>query len=142
MKIISHRGNLIGKNINLENQKDYIQNALNNGFEVECDVRFINHKFFLGHDIAQYEIKLEWLLERKDKLWIHCKNLECAEQLINKDFNFFWHQNDDFTITSKGILWCNDNTFSSNGITVVLNHCDIKNDVLGICTDEPLKFIK
>ena len=37
-KIISHRGNLIGPNLLLENNPDYILSAVSMGFDVEVDV--------------------------------------------------------------------------------------------------------
>jgi len=37
-------------------------------------------------------------------LWIHCKNLKALE-LVPSETNYFWHQNDDFTLTSKGYIW-------------------------------------
>ena len=60
---------------------------------------------------ADYEITLDWLTDRKDSLWIHCKDLITIDmlrelQIHNKvDLNYFFHDEDDCTITSKGDLW-------------------------------------
>ena len=47
MKIISHRGNLNGENPNLENTKQYIDTAMNEGFDVEVDLWNIDNKYYL-----------------------------------------------------------------------------------------------
>ena len=49
---------------------------------------------------------IEFLTKNFNKLWIHCKNLEAIDILSEFSlFNFFWHQNDDFTLTSKNFVW-------------------------------------
>jgi len=50
MFYISHRGNLNGKNQELENKPSYIFDALEKNFEVEVDIWFNEGKFYLGHD--------------------------------------------------------------------------------------------
>ena len=50
MILISHRGNINGKNESLENSKSYIKRALDLGYDVEVDVWFNNKTFYLGHD--------------------------------------------------------------------------------------------
>jgi hypothetical protein len=107
MKLISHRGNIHGPQIQ-ENSPCYIDTAIGLGFDVEIDVRYDEHLnyWYLGHDFAQYKIEWQWLDVRKNKLWIHCKNLEALRACCNHpDFNFFWHQNDDFTLTSQNYIW-------------------------------------
>ena len=50
---------------------------------------------------------MEWLRKYKDVLWIHCKNREALEKLSTSmvEFNYFWHERDCYTLTSKGIGW-------------------------------------
>jgi hypothetical protein len=104
MKLISHRGNISGAKPLIENDPLYIRQALEMGFDVEVDVRSINGNYILGHDSADYFIK-ESFLENK-KLWCHAKNLEAIERMVkNKKIHCFWHQNDDYTLTSKGYIW-------------------------------------
>lgn len=106
MKFIAHRGNINGPNPEMENNPVYILNTLSLGYECEVDVRLINDKLYLGHDLPQYHIDLEFLLNNCDKLWIHCKNLEALDFLIRyKQLNIFWHNNDEYTITSKQFIW-------------------------------------
>jgi hypothetical protein len=107
MKLIAHRGNINGPNHELENTPEYIDIAISNGFDVEIDLRNVDGDFYLGHDNPQYLVSISWLEERKDNLWIHCKDLKSLEIFSNssEDFNYFWHQEDDFTLTSKNYIW-------------------------------------
>jgi len=125
MFFISHRGNLTGPNPMKENSVEYINNALSKSFDVEIDLWFKNKNFFLGHDEPKYEIDLNFL--KKPGLWIHAKNLECFYQLSNFDLNFFWHEDDKITITSKGFFWNYPGTLlSKKSICVLPEHSDIK----------------
>mgnify|MGYP001279324723 FL=1 len=107
LKLIAHRGNINGPNPKLENSPLEIDKTLSKGYDVELDLWFINEKLFLGHDEGQYEINLNWLEQRKERLWIHCKNLSSIKFLkeIKCDFNFFFHESDFCTLTSKGFIW-------------------------------------
>ena len=105
MKLISHRGNLKGKNPNRENSPSYIDEAIALGYEVEIDVWVEQNLIFLGHDAGNYYVDLEWLEVRKSKLWLHAKNKEALIFFMQTDFNFFFHDSDLATITSKGYVW-------------------------------------
>jgi hypothetical protein len=144
MILISHRGNIDGKQTNLENNPNYVDNAINLGYDVEIDVWLFNSEFYLGHDEPQFLISFDWLEKRKNKIWIHCKNLDCVSFLndYNKDFNYFWHQTDDLTLTSFGYMWVYPGKQPiKNSISVLP---EINNDnvskCIGICSDVILKF--
>jgi hypothetical protein len=141
MILISHRGNLNGPNPQRENSIQYIQEALDKGFDVEIDVWSKNGVFYLGHDTYQYEVNLHWLEERIDNLWIHCKNIEALEIFywfnITKKFHFFWHQEDTVTLTSLGSIWAYPGKQPIKHSIAVMP--EIYNDKLssciGICSD-------
>ncbi len=103
MYLISHRGNINGIIEKRENSPSYINEALEKGYDVEVDVRYDDSKFFLGHDKNQYEINHEFLLNKK--IWCHAKTTEALIALEKIDAHYFWHQEDDYTITSKGFIW-------------------------------------
>lgn len=106
MKLIAHRGNISGPNHEMENEPSYILNTLSLGYDCEIDVRLIDNILYLGHDLPQYKIDINFLIENSDKLWIHCKNLDALNYLIDfKELNIFWHNNDEYTITSKKYIW-------------------------------------
>ena len=146
MKFISHRGNLNGPNLNEENNPSYVLNALNKGFDVEIDVWFIDGYFFLGHNEPKYIIPNNFL--ENSGLWCHAKNLDSLHMMIlNPVINCFWHQNDEFTITSKGFIWTYPGGMLTEKSICVLpeknnkNILDIKN-CYGICSDFLLNYKK
>jgi hypothetical protein len=103
---ISHRGNLNGCDPDRENSKEYIDEAIAAGYDVEIDVRYIGGELWLGHDQGDYKVGLEWLLERSNRLWIHTKNVEALQYLLNyKDLRLFYHEREDQTIISDGHIW-------------------------------------
>jgi hypothetical protein len=109
MKLIAHRGNIDGPNPLNENHPDYIVEAIDQGYDVEIDIRYdtFDKKLYLGHDDPQYVISWYWLAQYKENLWIHCKNIEALYEFSygTSGFNYFWHQEDDFTLTSKNNIW-------------------------------------
>lgn len=142
MLIISHRANLNGPNKETENNPQQITETIKK-YDTEIDLWFINSDLFLGHDNPQYKINDNFLNLNKDKLWVHAKNLECISYLSTTDLNWFWHENDKITLTSKKNIWCYPGTYIKNGITVVFNDSekhDIPSYCLGICTDYPTNY--
>lgn len=138
MIVISHRGNLEGKNISLENSPEYIEKAITLGFDVEIDAREINGLIFLGHDAPQYPISNNFLLKYINSLWIHCKDISSYFYLKSLgDFNLFFHNNDDQVITSKGFLWAMNYVKDERVILVDLDSKQASVKSLGICTDFP-----
>lgn len=105
MRLIAHRGNLFGSNIRMENQPDYIDQAIAKGFEAEIDLRTKNDMLYLGHDSADYSISNQYLLERKHCLWVHCKDRQALSFALQLGLNCFWHQTDAYTLTNLGYVW-------------------------------------
>ena len=105
MKLIAHRGLVTGPDVNLENRPEQIQLALKQGYNCEIDVWFdIHNGWSLGHDSPDYAINFNFL--EQPGLWLHAKNLEALHVLgADSKLNFFWHQGDDFTLTSQGYIW-------------------------------------
>jgi hypothetical protein len=62
MILISHRGNINGKINELENNPDYINDALIIGYDVEIDIWVINNELFLGHDEPVHSIDISWII--------------------------------------------------------------------------------
>jgi hypothetical protein len=138
MILIAHRGNINGKNPELENSITYINEAIKLEYNVEVDVWMINGVLFLGHDKPQYKITLHWLDENIDYLWVHCKNLQAIEWFnITNQYNYFWHQEDTVTLTSKGYIWAypgNQPIKKSIAVLPELNNENVY-ECLGICSD-------
>ena len=49
MKIIAHRGLMVGPDPEAENQLDTLDEALSHGLDVEVDVRLIKGELLIGH---------------------------------------------------------------------------------------------
>ena len=134
MILISHRGNLNGKKTNLENSPEYINSALKMNYNVEIDVFYFKKNFYLGHDKPTYKIKNNFL--KNKNLWIHAKNFEALSMLKGNAHNFFWHENDQYTLTNRGYIWTYPNRYvGPQSIAVSLNKKKIPENVYGICSD-------
>ena len=101
MILISHRGNILGRKKQLENNPNYIDNALKLGYDVEVDVWSIDKQFYLGHDKPQYKIERSFLQNKK--FWCHAKNIEAFYRMIDDNkIHCFFHDKDKVALTSKG----------------------------------------
>jgi hypothetical protein len=99
LKPISHRGNLYGPRPEEENNPDYIKIALSL-LPVEIDCWKLEGKYYLGHDDPKFEVGRDFLLQKN--LLLHAKNSEILREFANTPtVEVFWHENDNFTITSK-----------------------------------------
>lgn len=139
MKLISHRGNTNGRIPKLENDPDYIRNAIHLGYDVEIDVWY-NDGLWLGHDEPQYKTSIGFLLSNTDKLWIHCKNFEALTYLLKEDLRLFYHEKESYTTISNKLIWAHDiNNVDKNCIIPLLSKKDIENwqptNVYGVCSD-------
>lgn len=141
MKLIAHRGLFNGPDEHMENKPAQVELALSLGYDAEVDLRVYEDKFYLGHDFAQYQIDPSFLY--KNRLWIHAKNFEALEWLSLTNLNYFWHENDAYTLTSKNLIWTYpEKILSPMSICVMpelyMEWEDIKDatkDCYGICSD-------
>ena len=144
MILISHRGNINGRIEKYENHPGYIGDAIRLGYDVEIDVWMIEGILFLGHDEPQYKIDLAWIHDRSHRLWIHCKNIHAMEYFnqLHFNINYFWHQEDTVTLTSKGHIWAYPGKQPiKNSIAVMpeLSDEDVS-QCIGVCSDYVQKY--
>lgn len=140
MKIIAHRGLLVGPDNEAENQPETIDEALSYGFDVEVDVRLIKGELLLGHDVSTYSCPT-WLFDEK-KCWFHAKNIDALVYLNTRGKRVFYHTNEDVVMTSKGELWALPGK-GFDGSYIVLPEKTgeiIPEGTLGICTDYAIKY--
>lgn len=140
MFLISHRGNINGRFESYENEPTYIDLAISKGYDVEVDVWYKDGLLWLGHDNPDYGVDFRWFRDRISKLWIHCKNIEALLYFkeCGYNMNYFWHQEDDVTITSLGFFWTYPGKkLTENSIAVMPEIKEFENlEVsLGICSD-------
>mgnify|MGYP003132923527 CR=1 FL=1 len=142
MKLISHRGNIEGKDPNNENSPHYIEKALKMGYDVEIDVWWVDNSFWLGHDKPQYKITPNYILN--NSFWCHAKNGEALHEMRKYDLiHCFWHQEDDFILTSKGFIWTYPNKLLYSNSVCVLPELGYKGDITrcyAICSDYIKKY--
>lgn len=143
MIFISHRGNLTGPEPEKENRIEFIQAAIDAGYDVEIDVRLLAAAFYLGHDGPEYPVELEWLLDKKDHLWIHTKDFNSMDGLISLDLRVFYHQFEKHTVIGNTRnIWSHDIEEASGKSIIPLISMDdiIKNNGIemkfhGVCSD-------
>lgn len=140
MILISHRGNINGRMESWENEPTYIDLAISKGYDVEIDVWYKDNILWLGHDKPDYGVDFRWIRDRFSKLWIHCKNIEALSYFkeCGYDLNYFWHQEDDVTITSNGFFWTYPGKqLTTNSVAVMPEIKEFDNISIsyGICSD-------
>lgn len=110
LKLIAHRGNIDGRQPTQENHPAYIDRAIHLGYDVEVDVWSKEgiFAFWLGHDEPTHPIDFSFLEKRIQFLWVHCKcplSLYLMREYLPQA-RYFFHQTDDYTITSWQDIWC------------------------------------
>ena len=142
--VISHRGNMGGRNKETENSPEQIDKAIAAGYDVEIDVWYIDDGLFLGHDGPDYLVDFEFFNKRKQNLWIHCKNVAALLYFYQFPFvfNYFWHEADIVTFTSLRYMWVfPGNQPIRNSIAVMPElYDDDVSQALGVCTDFPENY--
>ena len=148
MKYIAHRGLFQGPDKGKENRPSQILLALDKGYDCEIDVWWIKNEWWLGHDEPTYRVDEPFIGQQG--LWLHCKNLDALYELMRRPFKYvyFWHQEDDFTLTSNDVIWTYPGKHLTNkSVAVVPERCEsywkhVKTlDLVGVCTDYVEKFI-
>jgi hypothetical protein len=139
---IAHRGNVNGPIPELENKPEYLIYAIEQGFEVEVDVWWHENAIWFGHEQPEYRVAPEVFYKIRDKAWFHCKNFNALHHFLDNQptSRFFWHQEDDFTLTSNGYIWTYPGQATGNkSIKVDLNldNHELMYAPAGICTDYP-----
>lgn len=140
MILISHRGNINGRNEIRENSPNYIMEALALGFDVEIDVWFVDGHFWLGHDKPQYQTDFKFLVN--EKLWCHAKNMDALVEMKKYVIHFFWHENDKYTLTSKNYIWAFPTKENKPGTISVLPETtnQLVDGCKGVCSDFILRY--
>ena len=138
MIYISHRGNISNVNSELENSPDYITEALKQGYHVEIDLWRVDNILYLGHDEPQYKIHQDFLNNKY--FYVHCKNNDALLFMSKNpmECDYFWHQDDKYTLTSKNIIWVHPSAPLLEDSICVLPEISRNSDLslcYGICSD-------
>jgi hypothetical protein len=143
MIFISHRGNLEGPSPQNENKIAYIKHILDlTQFHVEVDVWCINNILYLGHDEPGEIVPTEWFSSLR--FWFHAKNVEALQYLQRLHrVKYFWHQEDDYTLTSNHKIWTYPGKQLVAGSVAVVPEVSYTGnlwDCHAICTDYVYKY--
>jgi hypothetical protein len=112
---IAHRGNRNGRDPSRENTIPYIEDAIAAGFSVMVDVWLLEDKWFLGYDLPKEVIDLSFM--ERPEIWVRARDLPGYVSLHSqKKVHVFWHTDDDFTFTSKGIKWAKTDVLTRDGV--------------------------
>lgn len=145
-KIIAHRANLNGPNPEIENSVKSVYECFDLNLDVEIDVWFFEETgFWLGHDKPEHSLMLAGEILTDERTWCHAKNLQAALKLKEIGAHYFWHQEDDFTLTSNGFFWTYPGKKLSKNSIAVMPEMKYDESTLhlacGICTDFPTRYI-
>jgi hypothetical protein len=145
MRYIAHRGLINGPDKDLENNPTQIKTVLRQGYDCEVDLWWNKGQWMLGHDEPTYPTTFEFL--EQPGLWIHAKNLDALYVLTATSLNYFWHQEDDCTLTSHNYIWTYPGKqLTKHSVMVMPEYVDstLQNtvgvDCYGICSDYILKL--
>jgi 3-deoxy-D-manno-octulosonate 8-phosphate phosphatase (KDO 8-P phosphatase) len=139
MRLIAHRGNVYGPNPLMENRIDYLNRALDSGFDVEVDVQLIDGKLYLGHDSPQEEVSEDFL--KGTRVWVHSKTSETFKKLSKiPEIHTFFQSQDSVSLTSKGYFWNHSsNTKLTDRKDILVNLSNsadlVDNRIYAICSD-------
>jgi len=135
VKLIAHRGNFLGKNVDCENTNEYILKALNRGLDCEIDLWRRDGILYLGHDRPKDIFDVSMLMNYSNSLWIHCKDAEVLDYLSSYDnLNIFYHNSDDRVLTSKKNIWVYpDKKLTPNSVMVKFDKVKKEDLLQDIC---------
>lgn len=144
MIFISHRGNLEGRNPSLENQPEYVERALNDGYVVEIDVYdylYAEDVFMLGHDDGKWRAN-GWWIRKHQSLLCHAKCVTVLMALKGMNVHCFMHDKDPYVLTSKGwVISHVNNKIAAKGTVQMMPevHQDLPeyhyDGCFGVCSD-------
>lgn len=143
MILIAHRGNFNGAEPLKENSPEHITRALNYGFHVEIDLWKTENGLFMGHDGPDYPTNEKFL--NNPNFFVHAKNIEALAFLKNNNLlcEYFWHENDHCTLTSKNNIWVYPGKKLVSDCIAVMPEIDFDGDLnlcYGICSDFIIKY--
>lgn len=112
---ISHRGNYKGRDPERENTISYVEEAIAAGFDVMVDVWLVGNEWYLGHNLPKELIQLSFM--ERPQIWVRARDFPGYVSLHSqKKIHTFWHKDDDFTFTSKGVKWANTDVLTRDGV--------------------------
>lgn len=136
MLIISHRGNISGRDLETENLPERIIDVTES-YDCEIDVWVKDSgDIYLGHDEPQYRVFDNFF--ENQRLWCHAKNLNALNSLLKLKTKCFYHNVDDYTLVSNGVIWAYPRKPINKSCVIVdteENWRDRNYNCFGVCVD-------
>ena len=142
--IISHLGNIDGRQPEKENTLPYIQDALKAGWHVCVDVVFRNGGFLFPSDRGNYNAPPALL--SKQRIWCRAFDPETMDALCNINAHCFLASRDFISLTSSLFLWTlPPHALADRSIAAYPELAEpdwLTNfDPAGLCSNEPARYI-
>ena len=142
--IISHLGNIDGRQPEKENQLKYLQVALDAGYHVCVEVVFKNGAFLLPSAAGMQNAPPAFFA--KKRIWSRCHDADTLDALCNIGAHAFSATTADLTLTSHQFIWTlPPKELSLRSIAVYPEFADAdwldKYEPAGLCSNEPSRYI-
>ncbi len=135
---IAHRGNTKGPNELFENKIGYVQEALDQGFDVETDIWYREGSLLMGHEFKKNMQEINESFLESQAVWVHAKDIQTLAYLVkNPKINCFYHDIDRVVLTSHKYIWGFHGGTDNSIVVLPSSHVgNIFNEIcLGICGD-------
>lgn len=142
--IISHLGNIDGRQPERENTLKYLQEALKAGWHICVDVQFLRGSFVLPHDRG-FDVAPPGFFS-KQRVWSRCHNAETMDALCNINAHAFLGVDCALALTSAQFIWTlPPHDLSPRSIAVYPELADDNwlemFEPAGLCSNEPARYI-
>jgi hypothetical protein len=142
--IISHLGNIDGRNEERENTLPYIQEALKAGWHVCIEVVFRNGNFLLPHIHGMTPVPPALL--SKQRVWVRTHDAETLDGLCTINAHCFFGGESPLALTSSQfIMTMPPEMLSSRSIAAFPELAEpewlLSAEPAGLCSNEPLRYI-
>jgi hypothetical protein len=126
----------------VENVPEQIEYALAGGFDAKVDLWRIAGDWFVGSEKPAYPVSEKFI--RQKGLWLHCRNFAALDVMVsnNQKSNYFWHEADSYSLTSRGYIWAYPSQAVSESAICVMPEWEDSSfsnigdlNCLGICSD-------
>jgi len=140
MMLIAHRGNMFGAT-RFENEPFYLIKTIEAGCMVEADVRGKDGRLHFGHDEMQYDMPADYFDKYGQMTIFHAKNQEAMDILMDLRAHWFFHDKDDYTLTSFGYVWVYPGKPMDNSVRYIYvnpSACEVPvglHKIAGVCSD-------
>jgi hypothetical protein len=102
--LISHRGNITSMQPDRENSIKYIEEAIEQGFNVMVDIWVIGKtNLALGYNRPQHQVTLEFL--KQNNIICNARSINTLNILIDNNVHCFYDTNEGISMTSGGLIW-------------------------------------